>query len=274
MKIHLIPEIHDRLAAFGRHVEHDLRSLAYAHGVLPDYALQPVQWTRRIPILNQGQVGSCTGNAFTGVLGTDSLGRTAPTSVTVKADSKGVFSAGTYTLDEQFALLAYTLNTKLDNIPGDMPGKDTGSSGVAAGKTGQQLGLLAGYTHAFSLAALKSALQNGPVMIGIVWLNSMFDPDGAGVIPVDKNSGVAGGHELVVSGWDGRHFRLDNSWGTSWGQQGSGFLTEADMQWLLSQQGDVTVPAYSIAPIPTPTPADPDLAMALAARDWLTAKGL
>jgi hypothetical protein len=271
--LHLI-EQHDQPHRLGRHVEHDPRSLAYAHGVLPNSAIKPVQWTRRIAILDQGQVGSCTGNALTGVLGTDSAGRTATTSVTVKADSKGVFTAGTYTLDEQFAVLAYTLNTKLDNIKGDYPAEDTGSTGIACGKTGQQLGLLAGYTHAFSLAALKSALQNGPAMIGIVWLNSMFEPGSGGAINVDQSSGVAGGHELVVSGWDGHYFRLDNSWGSSWGDNGSGYVAESDMQWLLSQQGDVTVPAYAAAPTPTPVPADPDLAMALAARNWLAAKGL
>lgn len=256
----------------GRHIEHDLRSLNYAHGVLPQSAIKPVQWTRRIAILDQGQVGSCTGNALTGVLGTDSAGRTATTSVTVQADSKGVFKAGTYALDESFALLAYTLNTKLDNIKGDYPAEDTGSTGIACGKTGKQLGLLSGYTHGFSLAALKSALQTGPAMIGIVWLNSMFNPDGRGALSVDKSSGVAGGHELAVSGWDGSYFRLDNSWGTSWGAQGSCYVAEADMDWLLSQQGDVTVPAYATEP--TPTPADPDMAMALAARNWLAAKGL
>lgn len=251
----------------GRHVEHDARSLRYAHGVLPASAIKPVQWTRRIGILDQGSVGSCTGNALTGVLGTDSAGRTATTSVTVKADSKGVFRPGTYALDETFAVLAYTLNTKLDSIKGEYPTEDTGSTGIACGKTGQQLGLLAGYTHAFSLAALKSALQNGPAMIGIVWLNSMFNPDSGGALLVDKNSGVAGGHELVVSGWDGHYFRLDNSWGTGWGADGSCYVAESDMQWLLSQDGDVTVPAYTAT-------ADPDLAMALAARAWLAAKGI
>ncbi len=262
--------------ATGRHVEHDPRSLAYAHGVLPESALKPVQWTRRIGILDQGKIGSCTGNALTGVLGTDSAGRTASTSVTVKADSKGVFTAGTYALDEVFAVKAYTLNTKLDNIQGEMPAEDTGSSGVACGKSGQQLGLLSGYTHAFALAALKSALQMSAAMIGIVWLNSMFDPTGDGTLTVDHSSGVAGGHELVVSGWDGSRFRLDNSWGTSWGNAGSCWVKEADMQWLLSQDGDVTVPVYATAPQPepTPTPADPDMAFALAAREWLTAKGL
>lgn len=269
---------HHRPGQFlGRHAEHDPRSVAYAHGVWPKSTIKPVQWTRRIPILNQGQVGSCTGNALTGVIGTDSLGRTATTSVTVKSDSKGIFSAGTLTLDESFALKAYSLNTRLDSISGQYPPDDTGSSGIACGKTGQQLGLLTGYTHAFSMDALKSALQTGAVMIGIIWLNSMFDPKTDGTIVVDKTSGVAGGHELVVSAWDGTHFRLDNSWDTSWGDAGSGYVAETDMQWLLSQQGDVTVPQFVTAPTPTPTPTPTGptgAQVATAVRNTLTGLGV
>lgn len=257
MPIHLFEQQHRPGHHLGRHVEHDPRSLRYAHGVLPTSAIQPVSWTRRIPILNQGDLGACTGNALTGVLGTDSAGRTATSTVTVAADSKGIFTAGPYILDESFATLAYELNTRLDSIRGQYPPDDTGSSGIACGKTGQQLGLLAGYTHAFSLDALKSALQTGAVMIGIVWLNSMFDPEADGTITVDQSSGVAGGHELVVSGWDGARFRLDNSWGTSWGDKGSGWVSEADMRWLLSQDGDVTVPQFVTVPQPTPVPSPP-----------------
>lgn len=258
MHTHVLIEQHHRPGQFlGRHAEHDPRSLVYAHGVLPQSAIKPVAWTRRIGILDQGQIGSCTGNALTGVLGTDSAGRTAATSVVVKADSKGIFSAGTYPLDESFALKAYELNTRVDNISGQYPPDDTGSSGLACGKAGQQLGLLTGYSHAFSLDALKSALQSGAVMIGIVWLNSMFDPKADGTVVVDKTSGVAGGHELVVSAWDGSRFRLDNSWGTSWGSAGSGWVAEADMAWLLAQQGDVTVPAFAAVPAPPAPPVPP-----------------
>ncbi|MFD8805553.1 hypothetical protein [Streptomyces sp. NPDC059597] len=266
MTQHLL-EQHGRRHRLGRHVEHDPRSLRYAVGVLPASAIQPVQWQRRAAIFDQGQLGSCTGNAATGLLGTDSAARTGATSVTV--------NGATVAVDEDLAVRVYELATQLDTITGSYPPDDTGSSGLGAAKALKQLGLATSYTHAFSLTALKSVLQHGPAMIGIVWLNSMFDPHPDGTLPVDRASGVAGGHELVVSGWDGARFRLDNSWGSGWGDHGSCWVTEADMQWLLSQQGDVTVPALTGAPpAPAPAPADPDLALALAARSWLTAKGL
>lgn len=273
MSVQTIEQQHRPGQHLGRQVHHDPRSLAYAVGVLPKSAIKSAKWTRRSPILNQGPIGSCTGNALTGLLGTDSKGRTAATSVTVKADSRGVFTAGTYPLDEAFAVKAYSLNTWLDTIPGEYPGNDTGSSGIACGKTAQMLGLATGYSHAFSLDALKSALQSGPALIGIVWLNSMFDPKPDGQIVIDKTSGIAGGHELVVSAYDATtgEWQLDNSWDTSWGVAGSGYVADADMGWLLSQQGDVTVPTLATAPTPsTATGAE----VAAAVRAALTAKGV
>jgi hypothetical protein len=266
----------------GRHVEHDPRSLAFAHGVLPKSAIKSVEWTRRIPVLDQGQLGSCTGNAGTGILGTDSAGRTASTSVTISAAgaaaSHGLFTAGAHQLNEAFAVALYSLATVLDGVSGAYPPDDTGSSGLGVAKALRALGLASGYTHAFSIAALNSALQSGPVMIGIDWLNSMFDPKSDGRIPVDRSSGLAGGHELELTRYDAStgEYWVPNSWNTTWGDQGWGYLTTADLTWLLAQQGDVTVPALVSAPQPTPipVPADPDMAMALAARTWLTAKGL
>lgn len=232
----------------GRHVEHDPRSLQFAHGVLPKTAIKSVDWTRRAPIFDQKNLGSCTGNAGAGLVGTDFLGRTGLTSVTIDGHVLPV--------DENLAVRVYELATQLDNIDGTYPPDDTGSSGLGAAKALKQLGLAASYTHAFSLDALKSALQNGPVMVGTVWLESMFDVSSNGHVNVDRNSQVAGGHEYVISAYDTstRLFRMDNSWGESWGAHGSAWLAEADVQWLLSQQGDVTVPAWATAPVPTPPP--------------------
>jgi hypothetical protein len=276
-----LPEQHDRPQRLGRHVEHDPRSLAYAHGVLPKSAIKSVEWTRRIPILDQGSLGSCTGNAGTGVLGTDSAGRTASTTVTISAAgaaaSHGLFTAGEHQLDEAFAVALYSLATILDGVSGTYPPTDTGSTGLGVAKALKALGLASGYTHAFSLAALTSALQSGPVMIGITWYQSMFDPKGDGRIVVDASSGVAGGHELELSKYDAAtgEYWVPNSWATSWGDAGWAYFAAADLQRLLSQQGDVTVPALVGAPqpTPTPTPEDPDLALALAMRKWLAETG-
>lgn len=237
----------------GRRVEHDPRSLAYAHGVLPKTAIKSVDWTRRAPIFDQGNLGSCTGNAATGLLGTDSAARAGLTTVVLADDPNA-----SWPVDENLAVEVYKLATTLDNITGSYPPDDTGSSGIGAAKALKKLGLATGYTHAFSLDALKSALQSGPVMVGTVWLESMFDPDlKTGFVKVDRKSQVAGGHEYVLSAYDATRqaFRIDNSWGASWGARGSAWITEADIQWLLAQQGDVTVPAWVTAPMPTPPPA-------------------
>jgi hypothetical protein len=233
----------------GRLVEHDPRSLQFAHGVLPKTAIKTVDWTRRAPIFDQGNLGSCTGNAAAGLLGTDSAARTGLTSATI--------SNSVVPVDEDLAVKVYELATQLDNIQGTYPPDDTGSSGIGAAKALKKLGLATSYTHAFSFDALKSALQSGPVMVGTVWLESMFDVSTNGHVTVDRKSAVAGGHEYVLSAYDAtvRVFRMDNSWGESWGARGSAWLAEADMQWLLSQQGDVTVPAWVTAPVPTPPPS-------------------
>lgn len=235
----------------GRHVEHDPRSLQYAHGVLPKTAIKSVDWTRRVPHFDQGQLGSCTGNAAAGLVGTDSAGRTGLTTVAITGDTN------LWPVDEDLAVHVYELATQLDEFDGQYPPTDTGSSGLGAAKALVKLGLAAKYTHAFSLDALKSALQNGAAMAGTVWPESAFDVDSDGYLKVDRKSAIAGGHEYVISAWDAtkKAFRMDNSWGDSWGLHGSAWIHEADMQWLLSQQGDVTVPVWATAPAPTPPPA-------------------
>jgi hypothetical protein len=252
----------------GRHVHHDSRSLAYAHGVLPQSAIKSVDWVRRAPVFDQGQLGSCTGNAAAGLVGTDSAARSGFTSVTVDNSVLPV--------DEDLAVKVYSLATQLDDFKGTYPPTDTGSSGLGAAKALVKLGLASKYSHAFSLDALKSALQSGPVMVGTVWLESMFDVrSNTGYVIVDRKSAVAGGHEYVISSFDAfaLAFRIDNSWSESWGVRGSAWITEADMQWLLSQDGDVTVPAWATAPVPTPVPspsAPTGVQVATAVRDALT----
>lgn len=236
---------------FGRHVEHDPRSLEYAHGVLPETTIRSVEWARRAPILDQAQLGSCTTNAGTGLLVTDCATRQGLTSVTITAAAAAAshecFEPGVYAPDEDFAVRLYSLATRLDSIRGHYPPTDTGSSGLGVAKALKALGLATGYTHAFSLPALTSALQQGPVMIGIVWLESMEDPDGDGRLIVDRGTEVVGGHEVEIAKYDAAtgDYWITNSWGSGWGVDGRAYVTTADLRWLLSQQGDVTVPRWA-----------------------------
>lgn len=281
MSVQLIEQHHRPGQALGRHIEHDPRSLAYAHGVLPKSAIKSVKWTRRIPILDQGQLGSCTGNAGTGALGTDSFGRTAMPSVTITAAgaaaSHGLFKAGVHVLDEDFAVALYSLASILDGVSGQYPPTDTGSTGIGVAKALKALGLATGYTHAFSIDALNSALQTGPVIIGINWYQSMFDPKSDGQIVVDTKSTLDGGHELEVTAFDATtgEYEVPNSWAESWGLDGYGYFTTAALTTLLSLQGDVTVPAWTTAPTPTPLPTSATGAqVAAAVRAALAGQGV
>ncbi|QPB09832.1 hypothetical protein CPT_Shady_077 [Streptomyces phage Shady] len=199
-------------------------------------------WQRRIPVHTQGRTGSCTGNALAGVLGSDSRDRTGTTHVRVRADRFGIFPAGSYALDEDFARRAYALATRFDNYRGEYPARDTGSNGLAAAQAGKALGVVADYSHVRSLSGLLAGLENGPVIWGTLWRRSMFSVDASGFVSVDRSSPVWGGHALVISGHEGDAFTIQNSWGPNWGLGGSAFVHGADMAWLLAEYADITIP--------------------------------
>lgn len=250
----------------GQHVEHDDRSLAYGAMGLPWSQIKSVEWTRRIPILDQSNLhrqgitlpngedglGSCTGQEDTGWLGTDNKWRRGLTEITlpaVKHPTPDVlfynYTAGAAVpLDERFAIQTYQWATIFDGFGGDWvkPGwQDTGSSGLATTKVDQkQYKQVKSYRHAFSLRQVCTLLQDGPVGFGTVYLESMFDPDSNGVIPVVPSSGVAGGHQYLVRKLDveNRRFGMDNSWNIRWGLDGSAWIRWDDWPYLASQQGD------------------------------------
>lgn len=243
----------------GRHVHHDSRSLAYRHqqsGV----ALASVLHNRNVPIFDQGNVGSCTGNAETGALGCDPLFATLP--------------AGT-TLDEAEALRLYSAAEVIDG-DGPYPPQDNGSSGLSVCKAARNAGLISGFTHCLSLADVLDALQATPVILGTNWYSSMDSPASDGEVAISPGAYVRGGHEYVCRGTDvtAQTVFCDNSWGTSWGVAGSFTMGWGTLERLLAEQGDgtVSVPLTQPAPVPVPVPpsppADPDAALWATAGPW------
>jgi hypothetical protein len=228
----------------GRNVFHDSRNLAYAWRRDENRVLTSQLWVRHVPVLDQGSVGSCTGNAETGALGTDPLFGALPPSPPM--------------LDENLALRIYSGAESIDG-DGPYPPNDFGSSGPSAAKAAMQLGLISGYLHCLSLADVLDALEQHPVCIGSNWYTSMDSPDSSGLVAISPGATVRGGHEYLCRGKDtaARLVFCDNSWGTGWGQNGSFSYSWDTLGRLLSEQGDGTVSLPLTTPVPQPVPPPP-----------------
>lgn len=218
----------------GRHIEHDPRSLEYKVFKNKLQELKAivtpagsVEWKRRSPILDQGELGSCTGNAITGLLGCEPF-----VSSSVQAVK----------FNENFAVNIYEKATQVDNIPGQYPPDDTGSSGLAVAKVAKRLGYITKYSWATTTSELIYALRTGPVIVGVPWYESFYEPSYSGRIHIGGS--IVGGHEFLIRGYNAKKklFIADNSWGVSWGIEGSFNFTTATWEILRKQQADCCVP--------------------------------
>lgn len=118
-----------------------------------------------------------------------------------------------------------------------------GTSVIAGAKIVQRSGLIGEYRWAFGVEDLRLAVgYKGPAVIGVNWYVGMYDPDANGY--VRPTGGIMGGHSLLVYGNDekNKRFKLHNSWGPSWGNFSSCFISHDDMAYLLNQQGEACIP--------------------------------
>lgn len=232
----------------GRHVKHDPRSLWYPYPAQDVATLVSVRHHRGIPVLNQGDVGSCTGNATEGALGC------VPFLATLADNSRCPTPSGD--TDEQQAVQLYGEATALDDYQGTYPPEDTGSDGLSVAKAAQKAGLISGYTHCLDLNSALTALSQQPVIAGINWYDSFDEPDAHGLIKISKGATVRGGHEICLDelNVEKKLIGFTNSWGTDWGVEGRAYFSWADLKRLLKEDGDVTVFTPLSQPAPTPTP--------------------
>lgn len=225
MTAYQIPAAPGNPHPLGRHVNHDHRSFAYRITFGRKVALQTLgHRTYGLP-LDQGQLGSCTGNAVAGAC------NTVP-----------VHSAGEAILREGDAVAIYHAATNLDPFEGAYPPEDTGSDGTSACKAAVQLGYIKSYRHCFSLDDTLQALQRYPVIVGVNWYEQMFDPTADFFVRIGGQ--VAGGHEFLLRGYVAArkpYVLCMNSWGPNWALGGKFKLFVTDLQRLLDEDGDATV---------------------------------
>jgi hypothetical protein len=156
----IIPEIVVPGKPLGRHIFHDSRSLDYrwqSRGV----PLTSRLWARTGAILNQGDVGACTGNAEIGALECEPL-------------YPALTAAMQATLNETGALSLYSAAETIDG-DGPYPPQDNGSSGTSVCQAAKNAGLISGYLHCLSVADMADALQAGPVIVGVNWYTCLPD---------------------------------------------------------------------------------------------------
>jgi len=214
----------------GRHIEHDEASRNFAWEKQGN-PIHSIVHKRHGSLFNQGQVGSCTGNAGAGACNTEPLFEEEHHTILREAEALGIYEEATRT----------------DNIPGSYPPDDTGSSGLAVAKVLRRRGFIVGYKHAFSVEEALDALMVKPWIIGMSWYEGFDTPDADGIITIGGQ--VRGGHEVVAREYEMLSTSpspsdvvwFDNSWGTTWGRSGRFGMRVSTLTTLLAQQGDVTI---------------------------------
>jgi hypothetical protein len=176
--------------------------------------------------LDQGSIGSCTGNAIAQCLSTRPFGAR---------------------LTEDDALRIYTRATQIDPWDGEFPGQDTGSNGSSAWQAAVDLGYYHGtFAAVDTLEELQVAVQSVTCALGTPWYDGFFSPARCGEMSI--TGAVAGGHEIQIIGWDSERkvFWIRNSWG-DWGlsrgrETGFAYFSAGTLQKLLTKGAEIDCP--------------------------------
>jgi hypothetical protein len=176
---------------------------------------------------NQGNTGTCVGHGWAHEI--EDAPVTHPNEVV-----------------DPFAI--YDLATTLDEWSDNDGDRSAGTSVRAGAKAAQQMGYIGSYLWAWNVQDIINAILTvGPVVVGTVWYESMFEPVNEGdrvVLKVDPNSGVAGGHCYVLNrvNTETGFFRMKNSWGQGWANNGHASIRIDDFAMLLADDGEACMP--------------------------------
>lgn len=200
-----------------RNLNFDVRktNIVVQHDTPRSYTWRCLIW------LDQGNLGSCVGNAWAHELA---------------ARPKEVQG-----IDQQYAVDLYHAAQKLDEWPGEAY---EGTSTLGGAKATMATGKIGGYHWCTDIEAVKIVVSwRKPVVVGANWYASMFTPDVAGLVKI--GGGIAGGHEWLVRGYSivTDLFLCRNSWGLSYGISGDFYISAKDLDRLLfAEGGDCCVP--------------------------------
>jgi len=183
------------------------------------------------PVLDQGREGACVGFGWAAEL------QASPVPV------KNVSNATARQL--------YLEAKKVDEWEGE---NYEGTSVLAGAKVVKSKGFIGSYRWCFGVNEVRdSVLTLGPVVIGINWYQNMYRARPSGLVEV--GGALVGGHCILLTGYHPRMrikgegwwkrydvFRWRNSWGPSYGNNGTAYIKTGDLADLLGQDGEACVP--------------------------------
>ncbi len=206
----------------GRHHAPDARDHAFLLRATAPQPPRTKMWPLMARWLDQGETGTCVGHAFRHLLtGTPQpLGDPAPS---------------------PFAI--YDRAILLDEFPDN--DRDTqrqmGTSVRAGAKALQELGLIGAYGWAYDVdTAIDWLSWHGPLVAGFAWRDSFFARDQDGFMRITPRSRIVGGHCILIVGVDLRRQAVRCL--TSWSTFGYFFLSFADLERLLKEDGECVAP--------------------------------
>lgn len=129
------------------------------------------------------------------------------------------------------------------SYPGASPFYE-GTSVLAGAKVLTSMGYYTAYHWAFTEKEIALGVGYwGPVVIGVNWYTSMFNPDAQGFLNLSGD--LEGGHCILVHSVSigGGYYWVWNSWGADWGLGGRAKIRREDMGTLLAQNGEACLPS-------------------------------
>lgn len=181
--------------------------------------------------LDQGQEGACTGFGLAHVLAATPRSHTD--------------------VDDEFARILYHRAQRHDEWPGE---DYEGSSVNGAMKAAREIGRIKEWRWAEARLEIRHGLSyHGAGELGVWWYTGMFDTDENGFIHATGTK--EGGHALALTGYrtanwtnpqglviTGVAYRLENSWGADWGDNGGAWIWESTVLDLLADDGELAFP--------------------------------
>lgn len=189
--------------------------------------------------IDQGNTSTCVGHAWRNFL------RAKP----IMTEKGGPSAWDIYR--NAIILDAWSDNDQEAKLPDGHPGFASGTSVRAGAQALQAMRRLPSYMWAFNLQdAVNWVLTQGPVVLGTNWYAAMDYPTVQGLVKI--GGGVVGGHAYLLRGVNTKTklATLENSWGDGWGMNGAFYMTFADLERLILEDGEACTAVEQYLPKP------------------------